>query len=112
MVSAIPYGFFGIDTENGDTLKITPNLPSGLSYWGMENLSYNKVKYDLTMFENSVRIDSVRGDASGILVKVTLNTTSNNPKVFVNGRETGNYTVKDGKVTVNVPLSSVTIEIR
>ena len=112
MVSAIPYGFFGIDTENGDTLKISPNLPKGLTYWGMENLSYNKVKYDLTIFENSVRIDSVRGDASGILVQVTLNTTNAAPKVYVNGRETGNYTVKDGKVTVNVPLRSATIEIK
>ena len=93
-------------------MKISPNLPKGLTYWGMENLSYNKVKYDLTIFENSVRIDSVRGDASGILVQVTLNTTNAAPKVYVNGRETGNYTVKDGKVTVNVPLRSVTVEIK
>ena len=112
MVSAIPYGFFGIDTVNGDTLKIAPSLPNDLEYWGMENLSYNGVKYDLTMFENSIRIDSVRGDASGILVQVTLKAPNDTPIVYVNGRESGNYTVKDGKVTINVPLRSVTIEVK
>ena len=112
MISAIPYGFFGLDTENGNTLKIEPSLPAQLSYWGMENLSYNKVKYDLTIFENSVRIDSVRGNATGIEVQVTLKANGNNPKVYINGRQTSNYTVKNGKVTVSVPLSSVTVEVK
>ena len=112
MVSAIPYGFFGIDTANGNTLKIQPNLPKDLTYWGMENLAYNKVKYDLTIFENSVKIDSVRGNASGIRVQVTLEAKGNNPSVYVNGRQTSDYTVKDGKVTVSVPLASVTVEVK
>lgn len=112
MVSAIPYGFFGIDTLNGDTLKIQPKLPSDLEYWGMENLSYNGVKYDLTIFKNSVRIDSVRGNGSGILVQVTLDAPANFTTVYVNGVEANNYTIKDGKVTVNVPLRSVTIELK
>ena len=112
MVSAIPYGFFGIDTENGNTLKVAPNLPESLSYWTIENLAYNKVKYDLTIFENSVRIDSVRGKAAGIEVQVTLNAKGNNPSVYVNGRQVSDYTVQNGKVTVNVPLSSVTVEVR
>ena len=112
MISAIPYGFFGIDTENGNTLKITPDLPSSLSYWQMENLAYNKVKYDLTIFENSVRIDSVRGNATGIRVKVTLDAKGDTPSVYVNGRQVSDYTVQDGKVTVIVPLASVTVEVK
>lgn len=112
LVSAIPYGFFGIDTENGNTLKIQPNLPSNLSYWGMENLAYNKVKYDLTIFENSVRIDCVRGNATGINVQIALDVKGENPAVYVNGRQTTEYTVKDGKVFVNVPLASVTVEVK
>ena len=112
VVSAIPYGFFGIDTVNGDTLKIEPSIPEGLTYWGMENLSYNKVKYDLTASKNAVRIDSVRGDAAGLQVQVTLETSSNSPKVYVNGKQTNKYTVKDGKVTVVVPLKSVSIELK
>jgi hypothetical protein len=78
----------------------------------MENLSYNGVKYDLTIFKNSVRIDSVRGNGSGILVQVTLDAPADFTTVYVNGVEANNYTIKDGKVTVNVPLRSVTIELK
>ena len=111
MVSAIPYGFFGIDTENGNTLKIEPNLPDSLTFWGMENLSYNKVKYDLTIFDNSVRIDSVRGNAAGIQVEITLREEADKA-VYVNGRRTSKYTVENGKITVKVPLTAVTVEVK
>ncbi len=112
VMSAIPYGFFGIDAENGNTLKISPSLPSQLGYWEMENLSYNGVKYDLIAFENSVKIESVRGKSNGINVKILLNTPSSNPTVLINGRKTSDFTVKDGKVIVNVPLKSVTVEVK
>lgn len=111
VVSAIPYGFFGIDTANGDTLKIEPSLPDELDYWGMENLSYNKVKYDLTIFENSVRIDSVRGNAAGVQVQVTLR-AKKKASVYVNGKKTDNYTVDGDKIIVNVPLSTVIVEVK
>ena len=78
----------------------------------MENLAYNKVKYDLTIFENSVRIDCVRGNATGINVQIALDVKGENPAVYVNGRQTTEYTVKDGKVFVNVPLASVTVEVK
>ena len=112
MLSAIPYGFFGIDTADGNTLKIAPSLPDELTYWGMENLSYNKVKYDLTMEKNAVKIDCVRGNATGLQVQISLPATSANPSVFVNGVQTSNYTVKDGKVSLLVPLASVTVEVK
>ena len=112
VMSAIPYGFFGIDTEYGNTLKIAPSLPSGLSFWGMENLSYNNVKYDLTAFKNAVRIDSVRGNSSGINVKISLDAPSDSPSVFINGVKTDDYTVKNGKVTVTVPLKTVVVEVK
>ena len=112
MVSAIPYGFFGIDATEGNILKIQPALPDSLSYWTMENLSYHGVKYDLTIFANSARIDSVRGNANGLKTQITLDAKSATPTVFINGRQTDQYTVKDGKVTVSVPLSSVTVEVK
>ena len=112
VMSAIPYGFFGISTENGNTLKIAPSLPSKLNYWGMENLAYNGVKYDLTVFKNSVRIDAVRGNSNGIRVNISLDAPSANPIVYVNGRATSDFVVKDGKVVVTVPLKSVTVEVR
>ncbi|MBQ7913042.1 MAG: hypothetical protein IJ308_04760 [Clostridia bacterium] len=112
MVSAIPYGFFGMDTADGNTLKISPSLPDKLSYWGMENLSFNKVKYDLTIEKNSLKIDCVRGNATGLQVQVSLPTAKENPTVYVNGVQTNNYTVKDGKVTLLVPLAALTVEVK
>ena len=112
MIAAIPYGFFGIDSIGGNVLKIEPSLPDELDYWGVENLAFNSVKYDLTAFENSVRIDSVRGDAEGLNVQVVLKTENSNPNVYVNGKRTDKYTVKDGKVYVTVPLQSGSVEIK
>ena len=112
VMSAIPYGFFGIDAENGNTLKISPSLPSSLSYWGMENLAYNGVKYDLTVFKNAVRIDSVRGDSSDITVEVTLDAKNANSKVYVNGRVYTNYVVNGDKIIVTVPLKTAVIEVK
>ena len=112
MISAIPYGFFGIDAADGNTLKISPSLPDKLSYWGMENLSYNNVKYDLMIEENSLKIDCVRGNATGLQVQICLPTDKETPKVFINGVQTNNYTVKDGKVTLLVPLAAVTVEVK
>ena len=112
VMSAIPYGFFGISTEYGNTLNIAPSLPSKLNYWGMENLAYNGVKYDLTVFKNSIRIDAVRGNSNGIKVKVSLNAPSANPTVLVNGRQTTDFVIVNGKVVVTVPLKSVTVEVR
>lgn len=112
MIAAIPYGFFGIESIDGSVLKIEPALPKNLTHWGVENLAFNGVKYDLTIFEDSVRIDSVRGNAAGLSVQVVLQADEANPDVYVNGKKTSNYTVKDGKVYVTVPLQSVSVEIR
>ena len=112
MIAAIPYGFFGIESIGGDVLKIEPSLPDELDYWGVENLAFHSVKYDLTVFKNSVQLHSVRGVADGLSVQVVLETDSANPNVYVNGKLTSNYRVKDGKVYVTVPLRSGTVEIK
>ncbi len=112
MVSAIPYGFFGIDTADGNTLKISPSLPNKLNYWGMENLTFNQVKYDLTIEKNSLTIDCVRGNATGLQVLVSLPTDKKNPTVYVNGVQTNNYTVMNGKVTLLVPFKGLTVEVK
>lgn len=112
MIAAIPYGFFGIDSIGGDVLKIEPSLPDELDYWGVENLAFHSVKYDLTVLKNSVQLHSVRGVADGLSVQVVLETDSANPNVYVNGKLTNHYRVKDGKVYVTVPLQSGTVEIK
>ncbi len=112
LISAIPLGFFGLDSNDGRTLSITPSLPKALSYWKIENLAFNRVKYDLTIYRNSVRIDSVRGNSEGLTVKVAVNMPSQNSKVYVNGKETSNYTVSNGRAIVTVSLNNTVIEVK
>lgn len=110
-IAAIPYGFFGVNSLNGNTLQVQPNLPGDLDYWGIENLAYCGVKYDLTIFDNAVRIDSVRGDAAGVDVQVVLTAPKKGQKVYVNGRSINRYSIKDGKVYVTLPLKAATVQV-
>jgi hypothetical protein len=96
-VSAVAYGFFGIEA-NGTTLEIAPELPEELDYWKMENLLFGGTKYDLTIFDNAVSINTVRGDAEGLYVQVVLDAPKAGEKVYINGVENNRYTIKDGKV--------------
>lgn len=110
-VAAIPYGFFGLK-GSGDVLTVEPNIPNSLSYWKMENLAFNFVKYDLTAVKNGISINSVRGNAEGLQVRVVLEIPKKNYTVYVNGKKTTDYTVEDGKVVVTVPFTSTTVEVK
>lgn len=110
-MAAIPYGFFGVNSMNATVLQVQPNLPSDLDYWKIENLAFCDVKYDLTIFENAVRIDTVRGDAEGLNVQVVLNAPKKGQKVYVNGVATKRYTVKEGKVYVTLPLEAASVQV-
>ena len=109
-VSAVAYGFFGIKA-NGDTLTVAPELPAELTYWSMENLAFNFVKYDLTLYENAVQLNNVRGDATGLSLTVALNYTDGQ-SVYVNGMKVSDYTVENGKVYVTVDMGATVVEVR
>jgi len=111
LYTTVPYGFFGLKSVERNTLEITPNLPSSLSYWKMENLTFNQVRYDLTIGENFAQIDYVRGVTEDISVNVNLKKPKGKFKVLVDGKKTSDYTVKNGYVTVNAPLRASKIEI-
>ncbi len=53
--SAFLYAFLGIDADV-EGLKIRPNLPSGLKYAGVRNLSYGGTMYDIRVTNDSVEI--------------------------------------------------------
>lgn len=110
-LSAVAYGFFGIDSIDGKTLKIAPELPTELNYWGMENLAFNFVEYDLKAYKNGVQITSVRGDTTGLSMRIVLNYVAGQ-KVYVNGVETSNYTVENGKVCVTVDFGATIVEVK
>ena len=111
-VAAVPYGFFGLDTIDGNTLKVAPTLPEELDYWKIENMAFHKVKYDLSVYENAVRIDSVRGNAEDLSIQVEIPTNKRFYTVYVNGKETTDYTKQDGRVVVTLPFASAIVEIK
>ncbi len=111
LMAAIPYGFMGLSGSDGKTLHIDPQLPSDLEYWKVENLMFNEVKYDLTVLDDTVRIDAVRGDAQGLQLNITLDIDSGE-KVYLNGQETDDYTKSNGQITMTVPFKNTIIQVR
>ena len=111
-VAAVTYGFFGVESLDGKTIRVQPNLPQQLQYWCVENFAFNNVKYDLTIFDSAVIINSVRGDCAGLNVQVVLDAPKSGQKVYVNGKETSRYTLKDGKVYVTLPLEAVIVQVQ
>lgn len=111
LIASIPYGFFGLDSTDGKTLSLTPALPKELNYWKVENMMFSDVKYDLTILEDTVRIDSVRGDAEGLQVTVTMD-IGFGQSVYINGEKTDNYTTSDGKAIITVPMQNNIIQVR
>ena len=77
----------------------------------MENLAFNFVEYDLKASKNGVQITSVRGDTTGLSMQIVLNYVAGQ-KVYVNGVETTNYTVENGKVCVTVDFGATIVEVK
>lgn len=110
-MASVAYGFFGIDSVDGKTLKVAPELPGELKYWKMENLAFNKVKYDLTIYKNAIQLNNVRGgDVSGLSLTVALN-YKNGQKVYVNGVAV-EHTVENGKAYVTIDFGATIVEVK
>lgn len=111
LISAIPYGFFGM--QGGSTcLRFAPSMPDGLNYWKIENLSFHHVKYDVTITKNGLEIDAVRGNAEGLSCSLSLPAKSAHPKVYVNGKETTEFALEQGRVNLTIPFQSGSVEVR
>jgi len=113
LIAAVPLGFFGLDSVNGKELTISPKMPSNLSYWKMENLSFNNVKYDLTIQKNGLRIDSTRGNAEGLTLDINIPLLESGVhEVYVNGKLTNDYQIVNNAVKLNLNFKNCTVEIR
>ena len=111
-MASVAYGFFGIDSVDGKTLQVAPELPDDLDYWKMENLAFNKVKYDLTIYDNAIQLNNVRGgDVSGLSLTVALNYT-NGQTVYVNGVAVTPDKIADGKAYVTVDFGATIVEVK
>ncbi len=111
LVSTIPYGFMGIEGSIGNTLNISPSLPSELTNLKLENLMFRDVKYDLTAMQDGVRLDAVHGKADGLQVTVSL-AIEDGQSVYLNGKSTDSYSVSNGKAVITVPMRDTIIQVR
>ncbi len=114
LVTAIPTAFFGLSSTEYNVLNVTPNLPDGLDWWKMENLTYADALYDLTIGKDWIQLNSVSGETSGLKVCVTLDkpqgdfTVRQHDRVLVKDTD---YVVSGDKVIVTVPLQNGRIQI-
>ena len=111
MVAAIPYGFFGVDSISASCLGISPSLPEDLQHWKIENMEFNNVKYDASLFDGIVRIDSVEGNTAGLTIQIAMDYTTGQ-SVYVNGVKTEDFKTVDGKAVVTVDFKNVVVEVR
>lgn len=113
LYASVPFGFFGLSGTTDGTLCVAPSLPSSLQYWKMENLLYRGVRYDLTIGEDFVQIDSVRGDTDGLAVEIAF-PIRKDYKIFSDGSQIKQSDIRtDGeKVYVKVPFHAQKISIK
>ena len=112
--TTVPYGFFGMDGSEYNTIKYTHNLPSQLTHLQIDNVLTGGVRYSVSMERNSLEIKNIVNKAvpDGYTLEVSLPKPTGNFKVTVNGKETSDYEVRDGKVTLKVPFANVKVEVK
>ena len=77
----------------------------------MENLAFNKVKYDLKIYENAIQLINVRGNTAGLKLQVALDYTAGQT-VYVNGVAVTPEKTENGKAYVTVAFGATVVEVR
>ncbi|WP_251617842.1 hypothetical protein [Pumilibacter muris] len=70
LFAALPLGFMGLNGSADGVLTVSPNVPSQMSYFEVENLMFAGIKYDMVASRYSVGISSVRGTVQNEKVKI------------------------------------------
>lgn len=86
----MPLGFFGLSAE-AETLTIHPQMPSELSFWGIRNLLFHDVFFDLEMRHGELRIGNVRAAQAADLAALRVVVEQPLPEfgyaLYVNGEQ-------------------------
>ncbi len=106
---SVPDAFFGIEPLSDGTLCVSPNMPSDLDYWRMENLLFGGVAYDLSIGKYFVQVSNV-SESSSLTFRAELVKPSFAFEVRCNG-ELVSYTEENGRIVVSVPFGNCKIEI-
>ena len=113
LITAVPYGLFGMDGTQYNTLRFTNNLPSQLSYLQMENMLYGGTfKYTVRMEKGMLQISDAQGKVpEGAMLALCFKEPKTGYSVKVDGKATDNYTVVNGIITVTVPMGNVSVHV-
>ena len=109
MYAAIPYGFFGFDATEADTIAFTHNLPEQLTYWQMNHMEVGSLKFSVKMTENSFTILNAKGVVGNMKLKLTFDKGT---QVLVNGKATTDYVIENDKIVVTVPFANCTVTVK
>ena len=113
LYAAIPDAVLGLGSTEYRTLTVSPTLPSGISYFKLENLAFQYRKFDCCVGENYVRISNVsklRESDAELKLTVRFPEPSTPYRVYVDGKIV-EHEVSNGWVSVTVPFKSVFIKI-
>lgn len=119
LYASIPDIYFGLGSTKLNTLNIKPNIPSELSYWKMENLTFGNLIYDLSIGKNFVQINSIRTDSAikqggALKLKITLDKPAGNFEVRQHSTiltAGTDYVVEGDKVVITVPFKNGRVQI-
>ena len=110
--SAIPFGFFGMDATEYNTVAFTNNLPSQLGWWQIDNMLYGGITYSVRMEKNTLSIKNVEGTVpEGYALTLRFAEPAGGYSVTVNGNKTEDFKVEDGYVCVTVPFGNVEVRV-
>ncbi|MCI8413051.1 MAG: hypothetical protein HFE47_03030 [Clostridia bacterium] len=116
-VRAVPDAFFGWETQNGNTLKIAPDLPDSLEYIRMENVTYGGNYCDISVGHwfatvSGVSLYSSSGIAPDAMLQVEFDIPAFDYVVEVNGETSDDYVAENGKLVVRLPFGNARVEIK
>lgn len=114
---AIPDAYFGLGTTAAGALTFKPNLPKGLDWWRMENLTYGGTFYDVSIGKYFFEISEVKpiaanGTVTTDPIKVTMRVPGFDYELFVNDQKVEPALNGDGTFTVTLPFASGRVEIK
>ena len=112
MYAAIPYGFFGFDATEADTIRFTHNLPEKLTYWQINHMEVGSLKFSVKMTRNSFTILNAKGVVGNMKLKLTFDKPSGSEQVLIDGKATTDYVVENKKIVVTVPFANCTVTVK
>ena len=115
LIKAIPDAFFGMESEENNSITFTNNLPSALDTFQMDNLRFDGATYSLKGTENSLEILNVGGITNDLKATLRLQVSDETSyTVYVNDVKVDDteYVVEDGYIIVTVDFDNVKVIVK